>query len=229
MPTTTKILDHAANIADKDDRIKFLKECGIDDACINILEETYTAPEAVSELSLEAGDKVKYAGLVCTFVETKAIGSDTGYRFYIDNVLKDVKFGSNNNYEGSDIQKEINEFSVVSRYNKNKLLYNIKTADLFKFNIDLKTQDGMDDYNTSSDNYINLLTMAEYTENRDILGSGDKYILATGYSAVSNKNHLICNVNSDGTLGESSVYELSTAKLQIILKGDVEVTKITKE
>lgn len=101
------------------------------------------------------------------------------------NVVKTMKFGSNNNYQGSEADTFCKEFA-------NELAEQIGADNLVEFPVDLTSDDGLKDYGKIT-RYVALMTADQYREYVEILDKHkpDKWWwLATPYSTARHENDL---------------------------------------
>lgn len=100
-------------------------------------------------------------------------------------VVKTMKFGSNNNYDGSKVDTFCKEFA-------NELAEQIGTDNLVEFPVDLTSDDGLKDYGKIT-RYVALMTADQYREYVEILDKHkpDKWWwLATPHSTARHENDL---------------------------------------
>lgn len=114
-----------------------------------------------------------------------------------ETLKNDMKFGSNNNWKESDIQKFLNgEYleGIERDFGKDRIV---------KHTIDLLSLDGLDDYGTSTDK-VSILTIDQYRKYRKLFcdNLNKCWWLATPDSTLSgNGERYVRCVGSDGGVG----------------------------
>lgn len=116
-------------------------------------------------------------------------------------VVKTMKFGSNNNYEGSEADTFCKEFA-------NELAEQIGADNLVEFPVDLTSDDGLKDYGKIT-RYMALMTADQYREYVEILDKhkpDEWWWLATPYSTARHENDLWVKCVSPAGIISSDYY-----------------------
>ncbi len=135
---------------------------------------------------------------------------------------EDMKFGTNNNYDSSDVDACCNKFAE-------SLASMIGEESIFEHKVDLISNDGLDDYGHVT-RKVSLLTAEKYRRYVRIL---DKYKpdrwwwLATPWSTEThgNKSAVLCVSPSGYVNGFSCSYYFIGVRPFCILKSDIFVSK----
>lgn len=98
-------------------------------------------------------------------------------------IVKNMKFGDNNNFADSAVDKFCKEFAE-------ELFEKVGTDNLVEFPVDLTSDDGLKDYGTVN-RFVALMTADQYREYVEILDQrklDDWWWLATPYSTARHEN-----------------------------------------
>ena len=131
------------------------------------------------------------------------------------------KFGSNNNYNGSNVDEICNEIA-------DELTDNLGTDNIFLYELDLTSDDGLDDYGTV-DRKVMLMTTELYRKYVRILDKykpGKWWWLATPWStATHNDTDFIKFVSPSGCVLNDNYRNLVGVRPFCILKSNIFVSR----
>lgn len=159
--------------------------------------ESKTKPKVIPR-----GKTFEYRGREWIVLEHNNAGSTL---VLLKNPIGRMPFDKNNcnNWEESSLRQYLNTVFLDEMLDG---IFRLKLG-FHALVTDLTADDGLKDYGSSLD-IVSLLTCDLYRRHRDIIEPIDKWWwLATPYSTLYAKSHVVCSVNESGMLNRDNVYD----------------------